>query len=137
MDPMIVSILTALATGAAAAAKDTASVAIKDAYQGLKTLVQRRLANKPQADMVLAEYQKEPETWTKPMEKALTEAQAGKDDEILRQAQALLELVARERPDIGISVTGSGAAASDHSVAAGKGGIAAGGDVSIGRRDEK
>jgi hypothetical protein len=38
MDPISL-ILAALGAGALAAAKDTAGTAVKDAYQGLKTLI--------------------------------------------------------------------------------------------------
>jgi hypothetical protein len=42
MDPFFVSIVTALSAGALAAAKDVATSAVKDAYQGLKKLVTDR-----------------------------------------------------------------------------------------------
>jgi hypothetical protein len=40
-------IVSALITGAASAATDTASNAVKDAYSGLKTLLQKRFQGKP------------------------------------------------------------------------------------------
>ena len=51
MDP-ITLIVTALAAGAALGLKDTASSAIKDAYQGLKTLVKKRLASQADGELV-------------------------------------------------------------------------------------
>jgi hypothetical protein len=92
MDP-VTMILTALAAGAAAAAKDTASQAVKDAYQGLKTLVQKRFADKVPAQIALAEYEIDPKTWEKPLEKSLAEDQVTTDEEILAQAQQVLKLV--------------------------------------------
>jgi hypothetical protein len=92
MDP-VTMILTALAAGAAAAAKDTASQAVKDAYQGLKTLVQKRFADKVPAQIALAEYEIDPKTWGKPLEKSLAEDQVTTDEEILAQAQQVLKLV--------------------------------------------
>jgi hypothetical protein len=138
MEPITTTILAALAAGAAAAAKDTASAAVKEAYQGLKNLIERRFAGKPKADMVLAEHAKDPDTWKKPMEQALTETGADKDEQLGQKAQALLKLLADAKQG-GQQVYGSGAAADRGGVAAGQGGVAAGGNVSIGnwRRDEK
>jgi hypothetical protein len=53
MDP-ITLIVTALAAGAALGVKDAASSAVKDAYAGLKALVGKRLAGRPDAEVVLA-----------------------------------------------------------------------------------
>ncbi len=50
-------VLAAVAAGATAAAKDTASQAVRDAYAGLKALVNKRFEKKPQAEMALAEYE--------------------------------------------------------------------------------
>ena len=44
-------VLAAVAAGATAAAKDTASQAVRDAYAGLKALVNKRFEKKPQAEM--------------------------------------------------------------------------------------
>jgi Flp pilus assembly pilin Flp len=41
MDPISL-IITALVAGALAATKDTAETAVKDAYQGLKTLIKKK-----------------------------------------------------------------------------------------------
>ncbi|MFZ5863945.1 MAG: hypothetical protein ACOYXR_14030 [Nitrospirota bacterium] len=133
MEPITTTIVTALAAGDAAAGKETASAAIKDAYQGLKSLIQRRFAGTPNSDVVLAEHEKEPDTWQKPMEKALTESGADTEDAVVRQAEALLKLLADGRPG-SPRVRGSGAAADRGGIAAGRGGIAAGGNVSIGQR---
>src|SRR5687767_10368675 len=71
MDP-VAMILTALAGGAAAAAQETASQAVKDAYAGLKALVQRKLQpGDPGAATVVAQFEKDSETWEKPMLKSL------------------------------------------------------------------
>jgi hypothetical protein len=131
MEPITTTILTALAAGASAAAKDMAGSAIKDAYQGLKKAIQRRLAGQPNADLVLAEHEKRPEVWNKPMEEALIQAGADSDQEIVHQAQAVLKLLSDVKHG-GQQVHGSGAAADRGGVAAGQGGIAAGRDVAIG-----
>ena len=96
MDP-ITLVLTALGAGAVAALHDTAAQAVKDAYAGLKSLVQKRLAGKPQAELALAEHEQDPDTWEKPLRKALTEAGADKDEALVRQAQQVLTLVHPEQ----------------------------------------
>ena len=92
MDPVSV-VLAALAAGAAAAAKNAASQAVKDAYAGLKALVKKRFEKKPQAEMALTEYEKDPDTWEKPLQKSLVETGADQDEAIVRQAQQVLKLV--------------------------------------------
>lgn len=92
MDPVSL-VLAALATGAVAAAKDTASQAVKDAYEGLKTLVLKRFEEKPQAEMALEEYEKDEDTWKKPLQKALVEVGADRDEAIVRESQQVLKLV--------------------------------------------
>jgi hypothetical protein len=92
MDPVSM-VLGALAAGATAAAQDTASQAVKDAYTSLKTLVKKRFEKKPQAEMALAEYEQDPATWEKPLQKSLVEAGADQDEALVRQAQQVLKLV--------------------------------------------
>ena len=86
-------ILTALATGAAAAAKDTASQAIKDAYTGLKDLIRKHFTDKPEAEMALTQHEKKPEIWQEPLKDALSVTGANQDEEIIRQAQQVMKLV--------------------------------------------
>jgi hypothetical protein len=90
MDPLSV-IVAALVAGAAAAAKDTAGVAIKDGYQGLKGLIQKKLAGRAAAAVVLEEHEKDPDTYGAPLKKMLAEAAADQDAAILQAARALLE----------------------------------------------
>jgi len=90
MEPLSL-IVAALAAGAAAAAKDTASAAIKDAYQGLKGLVQRKVAGSPAAAVVLEEHAKDPDTYDAPLKKTLIAAAADQDAAILQAARELLE----------------------------------------------
>jgi Effector-associated domain 10 len=92
MDPVSV-VLAALTAGATAATKDTASQAVKDAYAGLKALVKKRFEKKPQAEMALAEYEKDPDTWQKPLQKSLVETGVDQDEALVRQAQQMLKLV--------------------------------------------
>ncbi len=96
MDPVTI-ILSALAAGATAALQETASQAVKDAYGGLKALIQKRFAGKPEAEMALAQHEKKPEVWKEPLKDALSETGADRDEAILEQAQKVLELVQRQQ----------------------------------------
>jgi hypothetical protein len=113
MDPVTL-IVTALVAGAAAGLKDTASSAIKDAYNGLKGLVRRKLAPRPGGELVLDRHEQDPQVWDKPLAQELTEAGAGDDPALVTAAQALMQLV---------DAAGSAAGkyqVSDHSLAAGR-----------------
>jgi len=92
MDPVTI-ILSALAAGATAALQETASQAVKDAYGGLKALIQKRFAGKPEAEMALAQHEKKPEVWKEPLKDALSETGADRDEAIIEQAQKVLKLV--------------------------------------------
>ena len=96
MEP-ISMILTALAAGAVSAAKDTASQAVKDAYAGLKALVQKRFADEPKAQATLTEFEKDSDTWEKPLKKSLIEAGLDKDHGIIEQAQEVLRLINQQQ----------------------------------------
>src|SRR5918999_2107081 len=109
MDPATL-IVSALVAGAASAAQDTASNVVKDAYSGLKTLLQRRFQGKPSAETALAEAETDPDTWEKPLAKAV--AEHGSDEEVLALAQQLLQLL----PAPSSQVVASG----DRSVAIGR-----------------
>src|SRR5260370_26176438 len=86
-------ILTALTTGAAASVKETASAAVKDTYSGLKNLLQRRFEGKPKAQAALENHEEDPETYEKPLAKALADAYIDQDQEILEVAKHLMPLV--------------------------------------------
>ena len=90
MDP-ITLIIGALAAGAAAAAKDTASQAVKDAYAGLKTFIQRRFAEKkkPEGETALTQYEEKPAVWEAPLKDALVETETQEADEVLKAVEAL------------------------------------------------
>ncbi|WP_414578856.1 hypothetical protein [Anabaena sp. CCY 9402-a] len=95
MDPISL-VIAALGAGAIAAAKDTAGVAVKDAYQGLKALIKKKFESEPKAQMVLEEYETDPETYEAPLKKKLAEAGVDKDEEIIKLAQELLK---QEKPE--------------------------------------
>ena len=92
MDPFTL-LLGALSLGAIEAVKETASQAVKDTYAGLKTAIQNRFADDPKAEMVLTEYEKDAETWVKPLQKHLTEYGLVEDEEVMHRAQQVMNLV--------------------------------------------
>ena len=96
MEP-VTAIVTALATGAAAGLKPTAEKIIKDAYEGIKALIKRKL-DVPVVEVLEADPKSE-------AAKALVSEQLKKsgiaeDNEILKQSQALLELIKKHAPSV-------------------------------------
>ncbi|MBT3338393.1 MAG: hypothetical protein HN975_10805 [Anaerolineae bacterium] len=96
MDPVSL-IISALTAGAVAALQETAGTAIKDAYQGLVSLLQKKNSKDPKAKAVLEGHAKDPNTWQKPLEKSIQESGAAEDKEILLAAQKLIELMQSQK----------------------------------------
>lgn len=90
MDP-ITLILTALAAGASTGGQAIVSEAIKDSYSGLKTLIQRKFAGKPVAEMALTQHETDPQVWQAPLKQALQQEHLDQDATILKAAKALLD----------------------------------------------
>jgi hypothetical protein len=90
MEP-VTAIIGAIAAGAAAAAKDTASQAVKDAYSGVKSMILKHFSNKNKAEgeMVLTNYTTKPDTWKAPMKEALLETDADKSADIMAAVEKL------------------------------------------------
>jgi len=108
MDPVTL-IVTALATGAAAALNETAGQAVRDAYLGLKRLLRGKLQGTAGADVVLERHERDPEAWGPGVRAILAEANAADDDELLSAARRLLELADPEGASVGkykVSVRG-------------------------------
>lgn len=100
MDPVSL-IEGALAAGAAASAKDTASQAVKDAYAGLKSLLSRLFADKPKAQVIIDEHETDPQTYEKPLKKLLIEAYADQDAELLDAAERVMMLAQPQQVGMG------------------------------------
>ena len=129
MDP-ITLILTAMATGAAAGvtagAQDAVSSAIKDAYTTLKSFLARKFAGKPEAEVALAQHEQDPDTWEKPLKKALSDVQADQDPQIIEAAKKLMAIAQAGGRTGGTYITASG----ERSVAFG--GSMSGGSITTG-----
>ncbi|MFI6531842.1 hypothetical protein ACIBHY_05295 [Nonomuraea sp. NPDC050547] len=91
MDPVTL-VVTALAAGAALGLKDTASAAVKDAYEALKGLAKRRLDGRPDGELALDRHEQAPDTWRNPLLAELAAAGAEGDGELVTAARALMEL---------------------------------------------
>jgi hypothetical protein len=140
MEPITV-IVAALVGGAAAAAKDVGAQAVKDAYNGLKGLIVRKFGGKGDVTVALDQAERKPDSEARQavLQEELAGAGADQDAELVRQAQALLDLLkahgAAPSTTYTATVTGSGAIAQgEGAVAAGEGGVAVGGDVHGGIR---
>lgn len=103
MEPISI-IVGALVAGASSALKDTASQAIKDAYQGLKYLVIEHWKSnikddviaQSRAEMLLEELESDPEVFKKPLEKKLKEIIPEPETALIEQAQQLCNLLKNE-----------------------------------------
>jgi hypothetical protein len=118
MDP-ITLIVAALVAGATTSAQATAGDAVKDAYDGLKALIQRRFRGRPEAEVVLAKHEEKPQVWEAPLKDALTETAADQDEAIVKAAQQLMSLVDPQQAASGkynVQITGNvqGLAQGDH-----------------------
>jgi hypothetical protein len=106
------------------------------------------LRKNPKGEVIASEFEKDPDTYQKPMEKVLAEtAQADPDfvaqlkDLLAKYEEAAKEHAAATGTTYQATLKGSGAIAQGGSVAAGAGGVAVGGDVKGGihlsRSDEE
>ena len=103
-------ILAALASGATVGLKDSASMALKDSYNGLKTLIQHKFAGKSKSETALSLYVDDPLTYEKLLREALEEVRIEQDQEIIEAAQRLLALTQPQQNSTGkynIQITGN------------------------------
>ena len=75
------------------ALQQTAGKAISDAYAGLKTLIQRRFANQPEAQTALVHYEDNPRNYEQLLKKHLDTTQLDRGAEIVAAAHHLLALM--------------------------------------------
>jgi hypothetical protein len=94
MDPISL-IVAALTAGAAAGVQGSAASAVRDAYAGLKAMVKRRFAGRPDGELILARHEQAPQTWQEPLTAELSAAGAGRDADLVEAARALMDLVDR------------------------------------------
>lgn len=101
MEP-ISMIVGALAVGASEALKDTASQAVQDAYQGLKSVVMHywktmkegdEQDNENEAKILLDNLEEDPDTFQIPLEKKLAKVIPEPEKDLIEQAQQLYKLL--------------------------------------------
>ena len=97
MDPVSM-IVSAIAAGSSAVANDAVSDTVKNAYSSLRDLLRGRLQGDSAAETALAEAEKDPEAWEKPLAKALADHGLAQDEMVLSLAQKLVELIQESQP---------------------------------------
>jgi hypothetical protein len=101
MEPISATIVAAIALGAAAALKEVSSQAVRDAYTGLKALIQRNYAQVP-----LAQLEENPASKGRRavVEEELAAAGAEHDEELLQRAKAVVEAVHQHAPETAAAI---------------------------------
>lgn len=92
VDPVSL-IVEALTAGAGAGLTEAASSGVQEAYQGLRDRLRRQFAGKQSAELVLAQYDQDPQTWEQPLRQAVASTGTAKDEDVLQAAQRLLSLL--------------------------------------------
>src|SRR5262249_30572825 len=91
MDPVSL-VVGALAAGAAAGVKESASAAVHSAYDGLRDLLRRRWAKDPAAVTVLDQHAEQPAVFEQPLRHYLEQTNAASDPDVVALAGRLMEL---------------------------------------------
>jgi hypothetical protein len=145
VDPITI-IVGALVAGVAAAAKPTAEQAVKDAYAGLKALIQRKFGERGDVAAAVEQVASKPESEPRQavLKEELAEAGAAEDAEVLAAAKELLALLrpqAADQSQVATADRGSAAATGRGAAVVGDGNLTLTGDVeggvSIGRPPDK
>jgi hypothetical protein len=92
MEPVTL-IVAALAAGASQGVSGAASAAVKDAYEALKVKVGARFDGSPSNELVLAEHEKDPQTWQAPLATALIGTGTVTDPAVIEAAQQVMALL--------------------------------------------
>jgi len=100
MDPVSV-VVTALVAGAAAGLKPAAEQAVKDAYAGLKTLIQRKWQQ-----VSVGQLEANPTSVARQavVKEDLAQANAADDRDLLTAADKVLDAVAQHAPEVARSI---------------------------------
>jgi cell division septum initiation protein DivIVA len=96
MEPVSM-IIAALGAGAIAATKDTAGTVVKDAYQGLKTLIKKKFEGDVLGQAMVDAKPEEIKQAEGLLKDKITKAAADQDQEIIKLAQDLLDKI-KEQP---------------------------------------
>ena len=105
MEPISL-LLTAIVSGAAAALEPTTKQAVKDAYDGLKTLIKRKWG-----DVGIEQVEQNPKSTARRevLKEDLDKAGAAPDEQVMKQAQEVIRAVKEHAPQaaqaVGISLS--------------------------------
>lgn len=91
MEPLSM-IMMALVAGLTPGLTETTKQGVKDAYDGLKSLLKKKFTEKSIDTKLIDEHEQDHETWEKPLEKSIVKVEADKDQQIIEAARKLLEL---------------------------------------------
>jgi hypothetical protein len=99
----IAAIVTAIATGAAEALGSTTKLIVQDLYAVIKKRIQEK---HPQANASLEALEKKPDSASKreSLKEDLQDSGADKDDDLLKQARALLTAIEEHAPQLAQAV---------------------------------
>jgi formiminotetrahydrofolate cyclodeaminase len=133
MDPITI-IASALVAGAAAGVTSVAEQGVKEAYNGLKALIQRKFGDKGDVVSAVEQVEKKPESSGRQqmLKEELADADAGQDAEVLKAAQDLLALLQPKSADSSqqaVADHGAAAATGRGAAQVGDGNIALTGDI--------
>ena len=94
MEP-ITLILTALVAGLSAGTQTVATQAVTESFQTLKALLQRKLTGKPKALETFADYERDPGTYEKSLQKTLIDIgiDERQDRDLIAAATQVMKLV--------------------------------------------
>lgn len=93
MDPVISTVLQALAAGAQAIATGIATDEAKRIYNQLKALIQQNWSVKPPAEKLITEYEKDPDSQKQVLAEKLEQEGVSQDQHILQKAKQLLQTI--------------------------------------------
>jgi hypothetical protein len=82
------SVTAGAASGALDTVKDGAKAGVAAAYAKVRGLVRKRVAGNPGAELTLAEYDADPESWEAPLTAKLKQVDAGGDADLVAAAKA-------------------------------------------------
>jgi hypothetical protein len=95
MEPILISILSGLVAGATAKAKDVASTAVSDAYNGLKSLLIHKLGNSGAVQSV--EDDSDSESASAALAEALANKGLAKDAELAALTESMKQALAEAK----------------------------------------
>jgi hypothetical protein len=130
MDPITI-IVSALVAGATAGITSVAEQGVKESYNKLKELIQRKFGDKGDTLSAVEQVEKKPESSGRQqvLMEELADAGAGQDAQVLQAAQDLLALLQPDSSQQAVADRGAAAATGRGAAQVGDGNIALTGDI--------